>query len=856
MGPNPRAPTIFPQSYGVVPQPLTQQLITQNPAVAGIPPGHPFFVPQQTQFPTTQQPIALGVGLTHTPQMGATSTGAPQHTMPHMMAATVNTPGTANQGVPPGGHASVTTGYNRPRAQSQQKRQSKAIKIINPDTKQEVSVGAGTKPENQPTSILPEPTSAQTHAPVHVQNVPPPSMMSMGVPPAANAGASGAPDIVQDFKQKVIFELKRAGPPNAQGTAPLLPRPPPPNAIITDPNKTRMQIGGVSSTTPQTGGGVEAPGSRQTVAATEEPKQQQQMPPAGLLPVSTAAPPNSIPPLLPTSVQPPEAAVSKQKQEIRDKFYQQVHQTVEVPPPAPTREGVATQVDKKGSEQEEREEEVVSSEKVDEAKDESSAAPPQASVQASVEPTTSLPVQQPVVQPVQQEMAEPVSKPEPQPPVEQSTPHPVSQSVSQPESEAPAALPAPVGVAPEETTEVGETTTEVEERVSEPVSVEDSKNEEEEREEEEDASKSEVASEVSQITEQQASTIETPAVAQPESTGVDESTKEEVIPSAPATVEPTPPEQADVVSEKEEESPQTSLVEVADGEKENSESPKPEKVVKERALSGEEEGTEEPPEAGELPKDLVESETKEEQEKLTGESEPESELKETQEVIVEPVSGADDGQVRDVPSVSESLPVEQLPANGWETERTEQQNVESESAVDESKTVVVEQQEPSLSSEISTATEKDEVTSEPPKPVKQDEEQQPVATTQVVNPVQPVQPVQPADRDRTSPSVPVTAKPKETKEAVKPAEPAKSEKKSKAPSAKPPGVPASAVLASTRPVAAPPTGELLLELYALHFRLISTHSWLLPSIPFQTYAHTGTPLHTLTHTDAHHITRA
>ena len=191
-GPNARAPTVFPQNIGVVPQAVPQQILAQNPA-AGLP-GQPFFLPQQPQFAAKQQPINLGMA--NAAQLGATS--APQqisggmHTLPHMIASVNTGVGTMSQV-----HPTNTTSYrgvsmpmSRPSVQPATKRQSKTIKMIDPNTKKEVNMG-GSKPEtSQP---APSKTSTISTAPM------PSGVVTFSAPPTGHVTGS----VAQDFKRMV-----------------------------------------------------------------------------------------------------------------------------------------------------------------------------------------------------------------------------------------------------------------------------------------------------------------------------------------------------------------------------------------------------------------------------------------------------------------------------------------------------------------------------------------------------------------------------------------------------------------------------------------------------------------------------
>ena len=256
-GPNARAPTVFPQNLGVVPQAIPQHLIGQNPPGAGLP---PLFY-QQPQYAATNQPINLG-NPAAAAQLGATN--APQqipggiHTMPHIMASVNTAAGTMNQVAP----ASTTTYRPQPPRppSTQGKRQSKAIKIIDPNTKQEVSM-ADSKPE---TPQPPPPALMQSDAPTTAT-----TLSSIGAPvttgvtapfiapPTGHVTIGSGGSIAQDFK-RMVHESNTSGTVNAQGstvtaTIPTasVQKPPPPNAIITDPNnKAGAGVGGV------VGGGI------------------------------------------------------------------------------------------------------------------------------------------------------------------------------------------------------------------------------------------------------------------------------------------------------------------------------------------------------------------------------------------------------------------------------------------------------------------------------------------------------------------------------------------------------------------------------------------------------------------------
>ena len=248
-GPNARAPTVFPQNVAVVPQPLHQQLL-QNPTAAGLP-APPFYLPPQPQFAATQQPINLG--MTNTAQLGAAS--APQqistgmHTMPaaHLMAA-VNTGGTGTMTQVPPTSTTSYRGMSAPasRPPTQTAKRSRAIKIIDPDTKMEVSMGSS-KPETQ------QPT------PLDTSSISAPVMSGVTPPFTAPPTGHGTGNVVQDFK-RMVHERNTTGAVTTQSavtTTTVAHKPPPPNAIITDPNNkvgeisNKIGVSEVSSSKPR-----------------------------------------------------------------------------------------------------------------------------------------------------------------------------------------------------------------------------------------------------------------------------------------------------------------------------------------------------------------------------------------------------------------------------------------------------------------------------------------------------------------------------------------------------------------------------------------------------------------------------
>ena len=197
------------------------------------------------------------------------------------MQATVNT-GTTNQV-----SATNVPTYNRqpPRTQPQQARKSKAIKIIDPSTFKEVSVGESSKPEVQQPAVIPDSTGVQ---------VPPPPVIT-AVPPQTSSAA-------QDFKRRV-HEINSTGA-AVQEPVPLALKPSLPNAIITDPNK----VGGDPNVT-----GGEPTISKQTVVVGVTSQEEQ-------------------PNVPPTSATPPVSESTKLG--IREEFMQKVRQSVQTPPPS------------------------------------------------------------------------------------------------------------------------------------------------------------------------------------------------------------------------------------------------------------------------------------------------------------------------------------------------------------------------------------------------------------------------------------------------------------------------------------------------------------------------------------------
>ena len=327
-GPNARAPTVFPQNLSVVPQAIPQQLIGQNPPGAGLP---PIFFPQQPQYAATNQPINLG---NPAAQLGATN--APQqipggiHTMPHMMASVNTAAGTMNQ-VPP----TSTTNYrgmsmpqtSRPPS-TQGKRQSKAIKIIDPSTNMEVSMG-DSKPETpQPPPALMQPDTPTTTATLPSVGAPVTTGATapFNAPPTGHVtgggGGGGGGSVAQDFKRRV-HESNTTGAVNAQGSAMTatiptasVQKPPPPNAIITDPNnKAGAGVGGV-------GGGV------LNKIGVSEPASSSKTRFDAHIEVSTQQPRSLLGSQPSTSATVTAPTVSEADQKKRDEFRQKILQSV------------------------------------------------------------------------------------------------------------------------------------------------------------------------------------------------------------------------------------------------------------------------------------------------------------------------------------------------------------------------------------------------------------------------------------------------------------------------------------------------------------------------------------------------
>ena len=341
-GPNARAPTVFPQNIGVVPQAVPQQILTQNPA-AGLP-GQPFFLPQQPQFVATQQPINLGMA--NAAQIGAAS--APQqisggmHTLPHMIASVNTGVGTMSQ-VPPTNTTSyrgVSMPMSRPSVQPATKRQSKAIKIIDPNTKKEVNMG-GSKPEtSQPAPLE---TSTVSTDPV------PSGVVTFSTPPTGHVTGS----VAQDFKRMVHERNVTSGTSVQSPAVTSAYKPPPPNAIITDPNKA----GGVLTKI-----GASEVSSSKPILEEDLSAQQQQRQPLVNQPPTSAIPPT----------------VSESAQKCRDEFRQKVLQSVNTTSVADEGKAVTQEV-KNGSQ------ESISSQNVGENLKEASV-PPAASAPVDVSP--------------------------------------------------------------------------------------------------------------------------------------------------------------------------------------------------------------------------------------------------------------------------------------------------------------------------------------------------------------------------------------------------------------------------------------------------------------------------------------
>lgn len=681
-GPNTRAPTIFPQHVGVVPQPITiQHNLAMAAAAAGLPPQFYIHAPQQTQYAATNQPINLGmtggtaqIGTVNPPQQ--ISTG--MHGMPPsgLIAPSVNTV-TSSQ--VPGLNANSQP--FRPSARSQPpptKRQSKAIKIIDPSTHKEVNVEG--KSDVQPPSVA-DSLPASTATPL-------PATTAVTTPVTVSTAGS---NVAQDFK-RMVQERNTSTGPAVQGNAPVTQKRPLPNAIITDPNK---QSSGVANKT-----SGETSDSKQPSATVEDSTQDQQQ--RGMPPDSaTVAPPTLEP-----------------AQVLRDEFKQKVKEAADAPPTVtgdapPTVTGDAPPT--LTGEEKKEEEEVAT--KISNGKQESATVANVAveSTSTQVEPATD---------------AEPAAT-------------------------------------------VGNTTAEEKEgKVDDGKTVPTSKEEEDKTEvSERDASSAAISSEnVSKSDIDQTPTVEA------HTTEVSPTNGKQVVDTVQEVSKAIPPETADAVGARDDETPQQlSQTEERDSkEVRESEPAKPEQRAEE-----------------EKPLVPVESKRKE-KEAVRPVSEPPPQVEHKKDTESE---SKETEKVSSSVEVDEATPTEPVPAEPKEPEHVKSSDEDrtdkpQSEATAEPQPVVEEEhnQLPSNNAEVKEI----EQPSQPPKPVKPDE---PPPATKVANQDKPV------DKDRTSPPAATTAKPKE---AVKQAEPVKPEKKDK-PAHRPANVPATA-----RPVC--PAGELLLEI--------------------------------------------
>ena len=186
------------------------------------------------------------------------------------------------------------------------KRQSKAIKIIDPNTHKEVSM-TGSKPETQPPAPV-EPLSI-------VAPVPSGPVIFSSAPPTSHVTSVGN-NVAQDFK-RMVYE-RNISPLNVPSTVTTasVPKQPRPNAIITDPNN---KVGGVSNRI----GASDVPSFTPRFEA-GAPSQQQRLL-LGDQPTLGATQPNK-----------PETNVNqKTRDEFRQKVLQRVNQTSSVVPDEP-----------------------------------------------------------------------------------------------------------------------------------------------------------------------------------------------------------------------------------------------------------------------------------------------------------------------------------------------------------------------------------------------------------------------------------------------------------------------------------------------------------------------------------------
>ena len=686
-GPNTRAPTIFPQHIGVVPQPISiqQNLAMAAAAASGLPPQfYAMHAPQQAQF-ATNQPINLGmtggtaqIGTVNPPQQITTG----MHGMPPsgLIAPSVNTV-TSSQ--VPGLNANSQP--FRPSARSQPpppKRHSKAIKIIDPSTHKEVTVAEGGKSDVQPPSVADSlPASTATPLPA-----------TTAVITSVTVSTAGS-NVAQDFK-RMVQERNTSTGAVVQGSAPVTQKRPLPNAIITDPNK---QSSGVANKT-----SGETSDSKQPSATVEDSTQDQQQ--RDVPPVSATV---ALPTLEPAQV-------------LRDEFKQKVKEAADTPPTV-TGDAPPTVT----GELEEKEEEEVDT-KISNGKEESAAV---ANVAVAVESTSTQ--------------------------VEAAT------------DTEPAAT-------------VGNATTEEEEaKVDDGKTVPTSK----EVKEEDNTEISERDTSSAAVSNESVSKSDfdlTPTV-EAHTTEVSPTNGKQVVDAIQEVSKATPPETADAVGARDDETPQ----QLSQTEERDS------KEVRESEPAEPEQKAEE-----EEPSVPVESKRKEEEPvKPVSEPPPQVERKEDTEIKSESSESKETEKVSSSVEVDEATPTEPVPAEPKEPEHVkrsdEDRTDKSQSEATAEPQPVVEEEHKQLPSNDAEIKEIEQPT-QPPKPVKQDE---PPPATKVANQDKPV------DKDRTSPPVATTAKPKE---AVKQAEPVKPEKKDKA-AHRPANVPATA-----RPVC--PAGELLLEI--------------------------------------------
>ena len=696
-----RAPTVFMPNLGVVPPPITPQLL-QNPA-AGLP---PYFIHQQQHQFATQQPINLGMG---SPQIGGTGVSSQQisggiHSMPHMMTSVPS--GATNQ-VP------ANAGYNSNRVQrsTAQPKRSKAVKIIDPNTKKEVSVSDSKADSNQTTmsdAFTARPTPAVT----------------MAAPTSGTSSSSS--HVAEDFKRMVTQGLA----PQGHGASQTTSKPaPPPNAIITDP--TTKVAGDQNRTQKESKDAM-------TVQKEEEPPEKQQaasLAPADV-PVSRSESPNPVIEEFRHKVQQSMAATpetevheskngeqdSKLKLEVKDGQIETEQPATDVAPTtsAPA-DGVSTVEELKAVTVDEKEVKSDSTEVGD------------GNVHESAEETlTDVQPTQPVNDVVEKREEDTVIIPE--------TAAPTTEGVVEPASEVVKPVPEPV---PEPVSEPAL------ELVAEPVPEPTSKP---------------VSEPVSE------------SVIEPITEPVSETPASEPVPETPVS-EPVP---ETPVSGNEEESQQIIETKEADDEARAS-------VALDTQLPQEETATEDngrPMESSQLPSLAPEAD------ETRNEVKTKPETEEIQEEESAPVTAV----VQDAP------PVEIPLVDKEEVDRTKQPiNSESESAA-EPQTGVVDQQDPSLSSDI-TATEGDQPR-ELPTPAQQEKPVQLEEHVQQEKPVHVARPVEPVEQGEVSPPTTTATK---TKEVAKPAEPVvTAEKHDKPASAVPSG--------SRNPANVPGTGEHLLEL--------------------------------------------